>query len=194
MLMGRILPPHFPVPARPIRVGRGRLTSCFALVRNTGLGDRTYQDYFPGLDAKWPRSRWRLLWAWFFDIFRNAFRKLPRYKASEEWETGQHLPCMVRINYGTHMFTRWAVPIDAEHTRMFYLHTAERRSLFGRIYERVAFRLFHNWIMNKNFSGQDIPAARNAYYDKPEFLAPTDLQVISWRRMVVTARGLEDGA
>ena len=192
MLTGRILPPHFPIPTRPKRVGKGRLTSCYAVVRGSGKPTREYQDYFAGLDDKWPRHRWRLLWAWFFDYFRAAYRKLPRFTASEEWETGQHLPCMVRINYGSHMFTRWAVPIDAEHTRMFYFHSAVRRSAMSRFLETAGFYLYHNIAMNKNFSGQDLPAAQKAYYDKPEFLAPSDTQVISWRRMVLTGRGLEE--
>ena len=42
-----------------------------------------------------------------------------------------------------------------------------------------------------NFSHQDMPAARDAYYDRPEFLAPTDAQLASWRRLLLTARGME---
>jgi hypothetical protein len=45
--------------------------------------------------------------------------------------------------------------------------------------------------MDRNFSAQDAPAAVNAYYDRPEYLAPTDAQLVGWRRLLLSARGLE---
>jgi len=104
---------------------------------------------------------------------------------------GQHLPCMVRINYRTHMWTRWAVPIDANTTRMFYFHTALRRSAIGRAYEWIAYHCFHHWVMDRSFSAQDAPAAINAYYDRPEYLAPTDAQLVQWRKLLLGARGMD---
>ena len=38
------------------------------------------------------------------------------FRGTPEWDTGQHLPCMVRINYQNYMWTRWAVPITATTT------------------------------------------------------------------------------
>ncbi|HUZ72322.1 MAG TPA: hypothetical protein VMU87_05000 [Stellaceae bacterium] len=76
-------------------------------------------------------------------------------RSAKEWETGQHLRCMVRINYQTHMGTRWAVPIDEKTTRMFYFHTALRRTALGRAYEWCAYHFFHHWVMDQNFSAQD---------------------------------------
>ena len=191
MLTMPIPPPHFPLPGKPVRVGKHRLSSAYAVVGQTKRPSRPYQDYYPGLGAKWPRHRWRLAWTWIFDLVRKPFKWFPRYQASDEWETGQQLPCVIRINYHTHMFTRWGVPVDANRTRLFYFHSAQRRSAIGRAYERLAFVLFHNWILNKNFSGQDLPAAIRAYYDTPEFFAPTDAQVVQWRKMVLSARGME---
>ena len=42
-----------------------------------------------------------------------------------------------------------------------------------------------------NVSRRDMPAARDAYYDRPAFLAPTDAQPASWRRLLLAARGME---
>jgi phenylpropionate dioxygenase-like ring-hydroxylating dioxygenase large terminal subunit len=186
LMMKPMYPPAYP-PGRPVRVGPHRLTPSMA-VHKRGEID---QEYYPGLDAKWPRRRLRGSWIWLFNLARKPFELLPRYHASEEWEMGQHLPCMVRINYRTHMWTRWAVPVDAKTTRMFYVHTALRRTALGRAYEFLAYHLFHHWVMDRNFSAQDAPAAVNAYYDRPEYLAPTDAQLVGWRRFLLGARGLE---
>ncbi len=189
LLMKKIYPPHFP-PGRPKRIGPHRLMP----TRPIHELSATDQDYFPGLGSKWPRRRWRMSWTWLFNVLRAPFMKLPAYHASEEWETGQHLPCMVRINYQTHMWTRWAVPIDENTTRMFYFHTALRRTALGRAYEWLAYHCFHHWVMDRNFSAQDAPAAIHAYYDRPEYLAPTDAQLVQWRKLLLTARGLDGRA
>lgn len=182
LLTKTIYPPHFP-PGRPKRIGRHRLVPTRPLHEKSP----TAQDYYPGLDAKWPRHRRRIAWTWLFDILRKPFTWFPPYRASEEWETGQHLPCMVRINYDTHMWTRWAVPIDETSTRMFYFHTAARQSALGRAYEWAAYHFYHHWVMDRNFSAQDAPAAIKAYYDQPEYLAPTDAQLVQWRRLLLSA-------
>jgi hypothetical protein len=186
LLMKPIYPPHFP-PGKPKRIGPHRLVPTRPIHEQSAIP----QEYFPGLDAKWPRHRWRTYWTWFFDILRWPFAKFPAFRASDEWETGQHLPCMVRINYHTHMWTRWAVPIDEKTTRMFYFHTAVRTTALGRVYERLAYRFFHHWVMDRNFSAQDAPAAIKAYYDRSEYLAPTDAQLVQWRKLLLTARGLD---
>jgi nitrite reductase/ring-hydroxylating ferredoxin subunit len=191
-LMNPIMPAHFPSPGRPTRIGPHRLTTAFDLNDTAPAGKRPYQDYYPGLGDVWPRRRWRLSWTWLFDLVRKAFKLFPRYKVSETWGMGQHLPGMIRIHYGPHMFTRWSVPVDENTTRMVYFHTAERRTVLGRAYEWLAFWVFHNPFLHRNFTGQDIPAAARAYYDRPENLAPTDAQVIQWRKMASTARGIKE--
>ena len=186
LMMKPMYPPAYP-PGKPARVGPHRLTPTMA-VHKRGNVD---QEYFPGLGEKWPRNRWRRKWTWIFDLARKPFDRLPRYEGSPEWDMGQHLPCMVRINYGTYMWTRWAVPIDAHTTRMFYFHSAVRRTALGRAFEFLSYHLFHHWVMDRNFSAQDQPAARYAYYDRPEYLAPTDAQLVGWRRFLLGARGME---
>jgi hypothetical protein len=116
---------------------------------------------------------------------------LPPYRASEDWGMGQHLPCMVRIDYHTYMWTRWAVPIDEYNTRMFYFHTSARTTAIGRAFEWLSYWCYHTWVMDRNFSAQDAPAAVYAYYDRPEYLAPTDSQLVNWRKLLLSARGME---
>jgi hypothetical protein len=98
---------------------------------------------------------------------------------------------MIRINYHTHMWTRWAVPVEENKTRMFYFHTTAHKTALGRLYEKLAYYLFHHWVMNRNFSAQDAPAAIYAYYDRPEYLAPSDAQLVQWRKLLLTARGMD---
>ena len=186
MLVKPMYPPAYP-PGRPRRVGAHRLTPSMAVHKRSEEG----QEYYPGLDAHWPKRQVKTSWVWLFNLLRRPFDKLPRYKASEDWEMGQHLPCMVRINYHTYMWTRWAVPIDEKTTRMFYVHTAVRKTAVGRAYELLSYHLFHHWVMDRNFSAQDAPAAINAYYDRPEYLAPTDAQLVGWRRFLLSALGRE---
>src|SRR5262249_34543198 len=147
---------------------------------------------YPLLGAKWPKYRWRLLWTWFFqlaDRVRSKFRA--PFRVSEEWGTGQHLPSVVRLNYGTHMDTRWAIPVTEYETRMFYFHVARRPTWIGRLHERIQWWLFHNWAMNKNFSEQDSPGAIDLYYDRPERLSLSDQQTIEWRKLVLSSPELQ---
>ena len=109
MLMMRPMhPPAFP-PGRPKRVGAHRLAPSMGVHARGSL----VPDYFPGLGTRWPKKGARRYWTWLFDLLRAPFGKLPQYKGGEDWGMGQHLPCMVRIHYGSYMWTRWAVPIDA---------------------------------------------------------------------------------
>ena len=74
---------------------------------------------------------------------------------------------------------------------MFYFHTAHRTTALGRAYEWLACQCFHHRVMDRNFSAQDAPATIHAYYDTPKYLAPTDAQLVQWRRLLLTARGMK---
>ena len=153
-------------------------------------GPAPYQDYYPGVDAKWPQSRWRLLWTWLFKWAEPRRTRRP-FELSDEWQPGQHLPGMVRQNYWTHVFTRYVVPMAEEKSRLIYFHSARPSNWVGRLYERLHWTFIHNWMVNKNFSEQDARGAIEAYHDRPEYLSQTDLQTIAWRKFILTARGLE---
>lgn len=194
MLMRPILPPSLPLAGKPFRVGPHRLAAAGRFTSGTrgkAVRSRPYQDYYPLLGARWPKHRWRFLWTWFFqwaDGVQAKFRS--PFQVSEEWGTGQHLPSVVRLNYGTHMYTRWAVPVFENETRQFYFHVARRGTWLGRLHERVQWNVFHNWAMNQNFSEQDSPGAIDLYFGHPERLSVSDQQTIEWRKMLLTARGM----
>ncbi len=125
-------------------------------------------------------------------------RKKPRIVENPEWQGGHHLPSMFRSSYGPNVYTRWAVPVDADNIRLdnirlFYFHTAKPRSWVGRVYERFIFHTWHDWSQNFNFSGQDGRQMVNQYYDKPEKLSATDVQTIEWRKLVLQACGIKVG-
>lgn len=196
MLMHKIMPASLPMAGKPYRVGPHRLAAPgrsgdSLQARRATAAKRPYQDYFPLLGAKWPQTKYRFAWTWIFDLgakVRSHFR--PVYRVSEEWGTGQHLPSVVRLNYGTHMYTRWCIPVSENVTRMLYFHASRRPTLLGRIHEAIQWFVFHNWAMNKNFSEQDSPGAIDLYYDRPERLSISDQQTIEWRKMLLSARGM----
>ncbi|HLY67483.1 MAG TPA: aromatic ring-hydroxylating dioxygenase subunit alpha [Chloroflexota bacterium] len=191
MLMKPILGP-FPV-GRPRRINQHRLMAAGnpGEGKDRRNGDQPYQDYYPELGAKWPHHRWRLAWTWFFVwAYRRKMQRITPYQLSDEWGPGQHLPSIVRLNYQTHVYTRWVVPVEKNLTRLFYFHAAKRATKLGRLHERLHWTLFHNWAMNKNFSEQDSKGAIRSYWEEPENLAPTDAQTIAWRKMALEARGM----
>jgi phenylpropionate dioxygenase-like ring-hydroxylating dioxygenase large terminal subunit len=153
--------------------------------------ERPYQEHYPLADVLWPRRKNRLLWTWAFKWLMKRARRHPLITEEHAWQGGHHLPSMFRANYGTHMYTRWNVPVDAKYSRMFYFHTTRPGSWVGRFYEWVHFHLWHDWSMNYNFSGQDGRQMIYQYYDRPEKLSATDVQTIEWRKMVLEhGRGL----
>ncbi len=154
-------------------------------------GKMPYQLYYPRVAGHWPKGRVRLLWAWFFEAWERTKARRSRFENPPEWE-GQRLPGMVRNNHRTHMYTRWAVPVDENMTRATYFYSARPKSWLGRVYDRVSFRLFLNWMLFFNFSDQDYDAMRSCRYQYPEYLSSTDGVVVALRRLVAEhARGIE---
>ena len=60
------------------------------------------------------------------------------------------------------------VPVDDGITRVVCYHTTRPGSLLGRAYERVHFFLWHNWVMNIQFSNQNAKIMVPQRYDTPE--------------------------
>ena len=162
----------------------------------------TERQFFPALNDYWPKARWRNLWLWMFNWRLHRWRKFPPFNQNEEWDMhtiiggersrsgGHHLPSMFRFDYGSHMYTRACVPIDERETRVFYYHSVRRCTLFGKIHSWLYFRGFHLWAMNDNFSRQDFRAMAPQRYDTPEVLSGTDAEIIMWRKLLLTARGM----
>ena len=61
-----------------------------------------------------------------------------------------------------------------------------------RLWDRVTFNFFLNWMVNYNFSDQDYDAMRSVRYQHPEYLSSTDSVVVALRRLVTEhGRGLK---
>jgi hypothetical protein len=156
-------------------------------------GKVPYQLFHPRVGGYWPLHRWRLLWTWFFDGWHRLLpsSRRERFFNPPEWE-GQRLPCMVRNNHHTHMYTRCAVPVDENLTRAIYFISSRPKSFLGRVYDRLAFTLFLNWMICYNFSDQDYDAMRSCRYQYAEYLSSTDGVVVALRRLVAEhARGIK---
>jgi phenylpropionate dioxygenase-like ring-hydroxylating dioxygenase large terminal subunit len=163
---------------------------------------RPAREYYPGVDGHWPKTQWRRLWLWAFAWrLRRRVTRRP-FNPDEEWgmhtfiggkrvrSGGHHLPSMFRFDFGTHMYTRACVPVDEQTTRVIYYHAIRRRTAIGRALARLFFVTFQNWAMNANFSDQDYRVMAPQRYDTAEKLSGTDAEVIAWRRLLLSARGM----
>ncbi len=162
------------------------------------------REYYPKLAACWPKFDFRRAWLWLFS-WRKKWSQFPPFNNNEEWDMhtlidgrrvrggGHHLPTMFRYDYGTHMYTRCCVPIDAHSTRVIYYHAARRNSAIGRLLHRAFFHLAYTWLMHENFSQQDYRVMGPQRYDLPEHLSATDSEVVAWRRLLLRARGRPRG-
>ena len=146
-------------------------------------GKFPYQDTYEGL-GRWPKGKLRLLWNWVFIPANKRRLSKPPTTNNPLWGPGHHLPGMFRSDARTHMYTRMCIPIDGDTTRIIYYHTTRPGSLLGRIYERVHFLLWHNWVMNIQFSNQDSKIMVPQRYDTPEKLSGTDAEIIQWRKLL----------
>ncbi len=152
---------------------------------------KPYQRVYPLLGAKWPRSRWRLSWTWFFDLLNKRVPKQTLRYDDPEWGAGsQHLPGMVRNYHHGYYYTRQVVAVGANKTRLFYFHSSKPSNALGRLLGRIMYYGWGNWLQNYNFSGQDGAANTFLYYDQPEYLSATDAQTVEWRRLILHARGM----
>lgn len=157
-------------------------------------GKVPFQMYYPRVGGYWPRSRWRLLWAWLFDALGKWRQKrIPRFQMEEEWE-GQRLPGIVRNNHWDHMYTRWCIPVDENLTRLLYIRSVRPSSRLAKLAEILLWPL-HNWEIHFNFSDQDYDAMRSVRYQHPEFLSSTDAFMVRFRRLIVEhGRRISQGA
>ena len=160
----------------------------------TGGPGEPYQVGFPRL-GKWPKHRWRLLWAWIFVLARRRRTSAPAIVTNPNWTTGHRMPGMYRTFNRVFMYTRMMVPIDAENSRVWYYHTTKPASWVGRWYETLVFNLFHAWRMYDNFSVQDMGVMAPQRYDAPEYLSATDAAIVQLRRfLVLRARAAVNGS
>jgi hypothetical protein len=140
--------------------------------------------YYPGVDGVWPQYRLRRLWQPFFNRIGKERMRRQTYDTPAEWASAHHLPSGVRVNYGRHMYTRYAVPVDANRSRIVFFHMRRLPTKFARLTERIYFFLLHNYLQNYNFSAQDSTVAAPCRFWTKEFLSPTDSHLIMLRRLI----------
>ena len=77
------------------------------------------------------------------------------------------------------------MPIDEKTSRVFYFHTTKPDSSKRRVWDKVYFTVFLNWMVNYNFSGQDARIVEKQYYDRPETFTATDVFPLTLRRFIL---------
>lgn len=152
-------------------------------------GKLPLQMYYPRVGRYWPLHRYRLLWAWFFE-FLGKFQKRPQLlEGPEEWRGGMHLPGMQRL---PHLYSRYCVPVEENLTRMVYLRPRRIKGRLGQLWERFTFKIWTEWLIHYNFSGQDYRALKWIRWEYPEYLSATDSHVVAERRLIAEqARGVD---
>lgn len=171
-------------------------------------GEVPFQMHYPGVDGFWPKTRWRQrLWKLMSPLYKYVIYGSTRQRwlsyftdTPEEWAAlgpqrsalGRrmggascwHLPCAVRVNFGYFMYTRYAVPVSENLSRVIYFHSRHTRRPITRLLLRGWFRLYFNYWLHYNFSGQDNKVASPTRYWTPEYLAPTDSHLILLRKLI----------
>ncbi|MDH3601308.1 MAG: aromatic ring-hydroxylating dioxygenase subunit alpha [Candidatus Tectomicrobia bacterium] len=144
------------------------------------------QDVYPELGWKWPKHQYRRGWTWLFRPFvRHAAKQIPTPQTAW-WGTGHRLPGMFRAQFAYDLYTRQTVPVEEHRTRLWYFHYLRPKHALHRAWRRVLYYGLHKWLVEYNFSRQDMSVMTNQRYDTPEKLSGTDAEVIQWRRLVVT--------
>ncbi len=158
--------------------GRGLVTTHGGFNYYARDGKVPFQMVYPAVNGKWPLNRGRLL---LLRICKLFMKKQPRpFAKYEEWGQGHHLPSVVRTGGGS---TRYAVPVDANTSRIVYFYFPRPQTRVTRAWKRVSFTLIRN-SLEYNFSGQDRTAAASCRFWTTEHLAPTDSQITIFRKMI----------
>jgi phenylpropionate dioxygenase-like ring-hydroxylating dioxygenase large terminal subunit len=154
-------------------------------------GAEPYQLHYPEVGAfpvgQWRRWVWALFAPW-YRLLNSAARA--SYASSEEWGESPgsslwHLPSMVRVNFGQFAYTRAAVPVTENISRIVYFHHRPRaKTAIGRFFQVVWYYAYFNWWLHYNFSSQDGAIASPCRYWTEENLAPTDSHLVLLRKLI----------
>ena len=192
----------------PTFMARGASGSKIAFTGNgfkslTSTPDSPPQDKYSELGWKWPMHRFRKYWAWIFNPYFSLTRVPAPVPKNDSWGTGHRLPGMFRAGVvPTHtsdgrairprggglfgLYTRWTVPVEDWLTRVWYFHTTKPSNPVKLAWYRLLYWTMYRWLVEYNFSQQDMKVMENQRYDWPEKLSGTDAEVVQWRRLVVT--------
>jgi phenylpropionate dioxygenase-like ring-hydroxylating dioxygenase large terminal subunit len=163
------------------------------------------QDIYPN-GWKWPKHRYRRLWWWMFNPFLRFTRVPAPETKTERWSGGHRLPGMFRATgplpnkpgggrppvrrggggglFG--LYTRQTVPVEEWLTRVWYFHYTRPKGLLDKLRYNILYFGLYRWLVEYNFSQQDMSVMLRQRYDWPEKLSGTDAEVIQWRKLVVT--------
>jgi hypothetical protein len=78
------------------------------------------------------------------------------------------------------------VPVEEWLTRVWYFHYTRPKNLLQKLWYIALYYGLYRWLVEYNFSQQDMSVMPNLRYDWPEKLSGTDAEVIQWRKLVVT--------
>lgn len=160
------------------------------------------QDVYPN-GWKWPKHLYRRYWWWAFQWFFSLTRVPAPPTKTERWSGGHRLPGMFRATgplpgragqvvrrggggglFG--LYTRQTVPVEEWLTRVWYFHYTRPKNWLQKLWYVVLYYGLYRWLVEYNFSQQDMSVMPNLRYDWPEKLSGTDAEVIQWRKLVVT--------
>ena len=151
-----------------------------------------YREYYPGVDGYWPKHKWRFAWLWAFKWAYTGRDDTPPFVNDPEWGSrgAHHLPSMFRRDFRNHMYTRFCTPTDEASCIAVYCYAVRKKTALGRMQKRLWYYLLWRWVLNYNFSNQDIKVMVPQRYDTPEKLSGSDGEIIAWRKLLLSARGM----
>lgn len=161
------------------------------------------QDLYPN-GWVWPKTRYRRYWAWFFrPFFASTHVPAPPLPTQDWWGLGHRLPGMFRAGGGVTrtpqgttirprtgglfgQYTRWPVAVENWRCRVWYFHATQPKNRLQQAWHWLLYWTTYRWLVEYNFSQQDMSVMENQRFDCKEKLSGTDAEVIQWRRLVVT--------
>ena len=168
-----------------------------------GFRKSTPQDEYAN-GWKWPKHRFRRYWAWFFSPFFTLTRvPSPPVTSNDWWSMGHRLPGMFRARAappprpGTKrmrmrggglfgQYTRQPVALGEWRSRVWYFHNTEPKNRLQLFLYWLSYWTIYRWLVEYNFSQQDMSVMEHQNWEAPEKLSGTDAEVIQWRRLVLT--------
>lgn len=83
-------------------------------------------------------------------------------------------------------YTCWPVAVGDWFTRVWYFQNTKPKSAFERGKNWLLYWMLYRWLVQYNFSQQDMSVMENIDFEAPERLSGTDSEIVFWRRLVVT--------
>ncbi len=158
------------------------------------------QDSYPD-GRKWPKHRFRRLWAWLFvPIFSATRVPAPPPENAQWWGGDLRLPGMARVGHDNikkrkfryggggllGRMTRQVVAVEPHLTRLWYFHYTRPDNWVQKMWNKFLYNIFYRWASEYSFSAQDGSVMPNQRWDSKEMLSPTDFGVVQWRKLVIT--------